>query len=207
MIAGSTYVPLAAPQLLEECLTQVALTAEAIDDPFEQSFFLLVHVPYLQPFIDANKRTARLAANFPFIRDNLRPLTFADVPREALILAHLAVYERREVALLRDVFAWAYERSSARYQAVQRGFGEPDPFRLTHHALIRETIAALVRAGVGVDDLAGPIAPYAARLPAAERPRFHAVLEAELRALHDGNIARYGLRAPEYDAWAARARP
>ena len=206
LIAGSTFIPLDVPQLIEECLTQVIRTAAAIDDPFEQAFFLLVHVPYLQPFVDANKRTARLAANFPFIRDNLRPLTFVDVPRDALIHAHLAVYERRRVDLLRDVFVWAYERSSARYATVQRGLGEPDPFRLVHRALIKETMAALVRAGVGEDALEAAIEPFAGRLPAAERPRFFAVIESELRALHDGNFVRFGLRLSEYEAWAAATR-
>ena len=50
-----------------------------VEDPFEQAFFLMVHIPYLQAFEDVNKRTSRLAANIPFIRDNLRPLSFVDV--------------------------------------------------------------------------------------------------------------------------------
>jgi Fic family protein len=103
-IHGSTFVPLDVPPQVEECLTQIALTAAAIDDAFEQSFFLLVQIPYLQPFIAGNKRTARLAANLPFIRDNLRPLTFVDVPQAAYIEAILAVYELRRVELLQDVF-------------------------------------------------------------------------------------------------------
>jgi fido (protein-threonine AMPylation protein) len=200
-IHGSTFVPLDVPPQVEECLTQIALTAAAIDDAFEQSFFLLVHIPYLQPFIDGNKRTARLAANLPFIRDNLRPLTFVDVPQAAYIEAVLAVYELRRVELLQDVFVWAYERSCARYAAVQKSLGEPDPFRLIHRALIKETLAALVRAGHLADDAVEVSGPFAARLAAADRPRFIAVIEAELRALHDGNYARYGLRPSEFEAW------
>jgi hypothetical protein len=34
-------------------------------DPFEQSFFLLTHIAYLQAFTDVNKRTSRLSANIP----------------------------------------------------------------------------------------------------------------------------------------------
>jgi len=205
-IHGSTFVPLDVPQQVEECLTQIALTAAAIDDPFEQSFFLLVQIPYLQPFVDGNKRTARLAANLPFLRDNLRPLTFVDVPQTSLIEAILAVYELRRVELLRDVFVWAYERSCARYGAVQQSLGEPDPFRFVHRALIKETMGALVRAGHRADEAIEASAPFAARLPAADRPRFIAVIEAELRGLHDGNYARHGLRHSEFEAWAARAR-
>lgn len=205
-IHGSTFVPLDVPQQIEECLTQIALTAAAIDDPFEQSFFLLVHIPYLQPFVDGNKRTARLAANLPFIRDNLRPLTFVDVPQESFIEAILAIYELRRVELMLDVFVWAYERSCARYAAVKKSLGEPDPFRLKHRALIKEAIAAFVRAGQPPDRAIEMVEPFAARLLAADRPRFIAVIEAELRALHDGNYARYGLRPSEFEAWAALVR-
>ncbi len=206
LITGSTYIPTSVPQLLNEALSQIALTAAAIDDPFEQSLFLLIHIPYLQPFIDVNKRTARLAANYPFIACNLRPLAFFDVPREILIEAHLAVYERRDVAPLRDVFVWAYQRSCARYAVVEHDVEKPDPFRLHHRALIKETIATLIRAGHGVDSIREPITPFAARLPRADQPRFIAVIEAELHALHDGNFARFGLRPSEFSAWAAATR-
>ena len=33
----------------------------------------MVHLPYLQPFDDVNKRVSRLAANIPFAHHNLAP--------------------------------------------------------------------------------------------------------------------------------------
>jgi Fic family protein len=62
--------------------------ANRISDPYEQSFFVMVHLPYLQPFADVNKRTSRLAANLPLIRANLCPLTFLDVPEQAYSPSH-----------------------------------------------------------------------------------------------------------------------
>lgn len=205
-IRSATFVPLALPQQIEECLTQVALVADAIRDPFEQGLFLLVQLPYLQPFVGGNKRTARLAANLPLVRDNLRPLTFVDVPESDFIDAVLAVYELSRIELLRDVFVWAYERSCARYAAVQQSLGEPDPFRLAHRALLKETVAALVRAGQGAADIEGAVEPFAARLPPGDRPRFVAVVEAELRGLHEGNFGRYRLLPSEFEAWTLRTR-
>ena len=81
-IGASTYVPTAVPQLIEEMFALLLDRAGAIGDPFEQSFFLMVHVPYLQPFVDVNKRTSRLASNIPLIRRNLVPLSFLDVPEQ-----------------------------------------------------------------------------------------------------------------------------
>jgi Fic family protein len=107
-------------------------TASAIDDPYEQAFFAMVHLPYLQPFDDLNKRVSRLAANIPFIRANLSPLSFTAVPRDVYTQAMLGVYELNRTELLRDVFICGYERSAARYTAIQQSLGEPGPFRLRY---------------------------------------------------------------------------
>ena len=82
LIEGSVFHPLEVPQIIEECFDQILATASAIDDPFEQAFFVMVQLPYLQPFDDVNKRVSRLAANIPLIKANLSPLSFEDVSRE-----------------------------------------------------------------------------------------------------------------------------
>jgi len=68
------------PQMIEECFDQLIIRAQKIHDPYEQAFFLLVQLPYLQAFDDVNKRTSRLAANIPLIINNLCPISFVDVP-------------------------------------------------------------------------------------------------------------------------------
>ncbi len=113
-IDGSVYHPPETPQLVEECFDQLLATAAAITDSFEQSFFVMVQLPYLQPFDDVNKRVSRMAANIPFIRANLSPLSFTDLPRDLYVRATLGVYELNRIELLRDVFIWSYERSAAR---------------------------------------------------------------------------------------------
>ena len=64
-IGGTPYHPLEIPQLIDECFRKILETATAIEDPFEQAFFAMVQLPYLQPFEDVNKRVSRLAANLP----------------------------------------------------------------------------------------------------------------------------------------------
>ncbi|MGE4253402.1 MAG: Fic family protein, partial [Parvibaculaceae bacterium] len=119
-IERSVFHPLEKPQLIEECFEQILGTASAIADPFEQAFFAMVQLPYLQPFDDANKRVSRLAANIPLITRNLSPLSFEGVPRGLYTDAILGIYEMNRVELLRDVFIWAYERSADRYAAVRQ---------------------------------------------------------------------------------------
>lgn len=92
-IGKSVYRPLTVPAQIEEMLDLLLDKANRIEDPFEQSFFVMVHLPYLQPFADVNKRSSRLAANLPLIRANLCPLTFLDVPEQAYNRAVLGVYD------------------------------------------------------------------------------------------------------------------
>ncbi|WP_208249612.1 Fic family protein [Rhizobium sp. T1470] len=201
-IERSAFHPLEVPQLIEEYFDQILATADAIVDPFEQAFFIMVQLPYLQPFDDVNKRVSRLAANIPLIENNLSPLSFADVPRRVYTEAVLGVYELNQIDLLKDLFLWAYERSAARYVAIRQSLGEPDPFRLRYRAELRELVADLIRGRTRRKQAAARIAAWAAeRLDPVDRERFVEITEAELTGLHEGNFARYQIRPSEFAAW------
>lgn len=201
-IERSVFHPLEVPQLIEESFDQILATAAAITNPFEQAFFVMVQLPYLQPFDDVNKRVSRLAANIPLITGNLSPLSFADVPRQAYTEAVLGVYELKKVDLLKDVFIWAYERSAARYSAVRQSLGEPDPFRLRYRDQLREIIGDFIRSRLGRKEAAAWIGDWATKeIVADDRQRFAEVVEAELTSLHEGNFARYRIRPSEFAAW------
>ncbi|MGQ0544979.1 MAG: Fic family protein, partial [Betaproteobacteria bacterium] len=199
-IGGTVYRPLGIPQQVEELFRLVLETAGAIFDPFEQAFFVMVHIPYLQPFADVNKRVSRLAANIPFIKRNLCPLSFVDVPEQAYVEGTLVVYEHARVDLLRDVFMWAYQRSCDQFRAVTGTLPEPDSFRLQYKSELSDIVAQVVRSGTVIDPTA--IGGMARDLvPGDDRPRFVEMVLAELRDLHEGNIARFRLRLGEYRAW------
>jgi hypothetical protein len=202
-IGKSTFHPLELPQLIEECFNQLLETAAAIRDPFEQALFAMVQLPYLQPFDDVNKRVSRLSANIPFIKRNLSPLSFIDVPRSLYTDAVLGVYELNKVDLLRDVFIWAYERSAARYAAVRQSLGEPDPFRFKHKAALRQIVGEVVRGRMNRKAAAAYVAAWVEKndIPEAEREKFRDMAEAELLSLHEGNFARYQIKPSEFAAW------
>jgi hypothetical protein len=201
-IEKSTYHPLEVPQIIEECFDQILATAAAIEDPFEQAFFVMVQLPYLQPFDDVNKRVSRLAANIPFIKANLSPLSFTEVSRSIYTDAVLGVYELNKIDLLKDVFIWAYERSAARYAAVRQSLGEPDPFRLQHRAPLRQIVAEVIRARMDRKAAVAHIAKWVQEnVTPADRERFREMVESELLGLHAGNYARYEIRPAEFAAW------
>jgi hypothetical protein len=200
-ITDSPFIPLGIPQKVEEHFDLLLHKAEGIPDPFEQAFFVMVHLPYLQPFYDVNKRTSRLAANIPLIKANLCPLSFVDVPESAYAEGTLGVYELNQVDLLRDVFVWTYERSCTRYAAVIESVGKPEPIRLAYREELRALVHEMVVAGVFPDP--EELRRWAGENGVADEdvPGFLNNAEADLLNLHPGILSRYRLRNSQFSAW------
>lgn len=201
-ISKSVFHPLEGPQQIETSFLKIMQKATAIIDPYEQSFFVMVHLPYLQPFEDVNKRVSRLASNIPFIKHNLCPLSFIDVPQEIYINGLLGVYELNRTELLRDVFTWAYKRSTLHYSAVRQSLGEPDPFRLCYRQKIGEFVNWVVTNKMKKIEASKWIHQETNKMiPEPEQLQFIEVVETELSNLHEGNIARYRIRPSEFEHW------
>ncbi|HCO19968.1 MAG TPA: cell filamentation protein Fic [Flavobacteriaceae bacterium] len=200
-ITNSVFTPLEIPQLISEYFDLILSKVNQIKDPFEQAFFILVHFPYLQPFDDVNKRLSRLAANIPFNRKNLSPLSFIDVPEDYYIKGMLAVYELNRTDLLKDVFIWAYERSAMRYAAIRQSLGEPDTFRLKYRDEMKNTIVKIILQKAQKDGAIQIIKDDANNLPQNDQAKFIESVETELIGLHDGNFARYKISPSEFKRW------
>ena len=201
-IGRSAYVPTAIPWLIRECFDLILTKANQIQNPYEQALFVLVQIPYLQPFEDVNKRISRLAANIPLFRQNLCPLSFADVPKRLYIEGLLGVYELNDIALFKEVFLWAYRRSASRYKVIQESLGTPDPLRLKHRDLIKQIVKELVLSltnkvstATKLDELLGTT------VETNERSKVINAIERELLGLHEGNIARFKLSLTDFQGW------
>lgn len=201
-ISGSTFIPLDNPYLLEEYFDEILGRAENIVDPFEQSFFALVHLPYLQPFADVNKRVARLAANIPFIKTNLSPLSFLDVQAQDYAHATLAVYELNDVSLLRDLYLDAYERSVQRYQAVASSVGPPNRLKLKYRDQIKDVARHIILNLLPQTAAKTWIEEFTKReIPTEDQSEFHSVTLQEVFSIHEGNFARFKVRPSQFEKW------
>ena len=199
-ISGTVFYPLAMPQQLEDFFRLTLDKAKAIPDPFEQAFFLLVQLPYLQPFEDVNKRVARIGANIPLIKQNLCPLSFVDVPERAYVEGILGVYELNKIELLRDVFVWAFERSCQRYLAITKDLAAPDPLKIQYRQEIIQAVQEVVNGRVSlskqvITDLSRKL------VPETDRTAFAKILDQAFSNLHEGSVARYRLRRYDYLDW------
>lgn len=203
-ITNSVFTPLGIPQLIEESFDLILAKASQIENPFEQAFFVLVQIPYLQPFDDVNKRVSRLTANIPLNRHNLAPLSFIDVPEESYIKGILGIYELNRVELFKDVFLWAYERSALRYAAIRQSLGEPDPFRMKYREEIRAIVNYIVSNAMEKEAASKVIKSEVKKLPEPDQFRLAEVVETELLGLHEGNFVRYRIRPSEFTAWKKR---
>jgi len=165
----------------------------------------MVHIPYLQPFEDVNKRLARLGANLSLVKSNLCPLTFLDVPERAYMDAILGVYEMNRIELLRDLFVWAYERSTQQYMKVKSSLKEPDPVRLKYREQTHEILGMVVRE-LKIPARKAVIVFAAAHVNRDDQSLFVDMVMDDLRRLHEGVITRYRIRPSEFAIWKKAVR-
>src|SRR3990167_2926907 len=192
-VGGSTYIPFEDPKKLEQQLEKIARKASQIKDPYEQSIFLLIHISYLQAFVDVNKRTARLSANISLIRGNLVPLAFNDVRVEDYMSAMIAIYELQNVRPLVDLYVYSYLRTCAAYDSTIKAM-DFDEIRVRYRQDRREVVRnVILQAFIGeemekfVDAEANELVPTTVRADFVED-----VLE-DLEQMDESRLAGLGV--------------
>lgn len=193
-ISYSSYRPLDDAITIDEEFDVLIHKAGQITDPFEQSFFLLVHIPYLQAFADINKRTSRIAANVPLLRADLAPMSFVTMDDAEYINGLIGVYELNNVALLREVYIDSYLASAEKYRVLRAEVETPDKAALAYRDFVREAVRRCVLdfKGFRADAVAAMAAE--AGIPEADRAAVVAYVGQQVRGLHEGNAIRYRLR-------------
>lgn len=147
LVSGTTYVPLEGRVRLAQQLDELLFKARDIEDPFEQSFFLLGHVSYLQAFVDVNKRVARLTSIVPLIQHDYVPQSFVDADKSDYMKALICFYEFNEVQPLAELYCWSYLRTCQHYDTSVQvlGFDEIAVlYRAQRRALVAEIVRSLV---------------------------------------------------------------
>lgn len=201
-IGGTVYQPTAIPQIINDCFQKILYSAKQIKDPFEQAFFMMVHIPYLQPFEDLNKRVSRISSNIPLIKHNLSPLSFIDVPKDDYMSGILAIYELNKIDLIRDIFIWAYERSAQKYKLVQNIIGEPNIIGIKYKKELFDIIHHIVQNNIQGKQMIELIKKFATKnIHLQDKDKFIQMVESELMSLHEGNIAIYDISRDYFLKW------
>ncbi len=193
-ISHSCYRPLEDHFAIKEEFEILIAKAAAITDPFERSFFLLVHIPYLQAFDDINKRTSRVSSNIPLLQAGLGPMSFLTVDDRAYIDGLLGVYELNNVSLLREVYIDAYLASADRYRVLRAEVETPEKAALVYRDFVREAVRRCVLDWKAFRPRQIKEMTAHADIPQEDREDVVNYVGQEVRSLHEGNVIRYRLR-------------
>ena len=202
-VGASSYIPLDRPSELERRLRQIADKAMAINEPYEQSLFLLVHVAYLQAFTDVNKRTSRLAANIPLVTRNRVPLSFNAIEKDDYASAMLVVYELNDPRPLMELYRASYLRGSQEYDATAEALGV-DAVRVRYRGQRRDVLRGVIQERLAGQALMSRLREAAEAIPAADRPAYLEDLEEDVRELSPQRLAGLGVTREEYQRWRDR---
>lgn len=200
-VSGTTYAPLEGRERLSRLLSQLLEKARRIDDPFEQSFFLLGHLSYLQAFVDVNKRTARLASIIPLITHDYVPQSFTDVDKDDYLRATIVFYELNEVGPLAELYSWSYGRSCQHFDVAAQvvGFDEIAAlYRAQRRALVADVVCAMVPPGEVPAYLDAHLPP---QVEGQHEKKFRRDVLSELEHLDVSRIGGLGITREQLQNW------
>lgn len=193
-ITNTAYSPLAVPQQIDEQFKLLVQKANEIASPFEQSIFLLVGLSYLQPFIDVNKRTARLAANIPLFKAGLCPLSYRHMDNARYMGGLLLFYETLNADGITAAFVDGYEKSSSvlksHYEEHRR---KPDRVDLAYRRGTNQVIREVILYGKSADDRERIVTRWLATAPEEDRDQLLERINAKLEHIGTDEAALYGV--------------
>lgn len=104
-ITGTVYIPPKDLQEIKSRLSEILFNQEYYANPLERAIFLHCNIARLQPFIDGNKRTARMIESIVLMNANIIPVYSS---KDSDILSYrkglIAFYETEDYKLYADYF-------------------------------------------------------------------------------------------------------
>lgn len=108
-ITGTNYKPLDNEFHIKEAIESMCNLINSKDNIFEKALIALSLISYIQPFMDGNKRTARIISNAILIKNNHCPISFRTVDSIDYKKAMLIFYEQNNIFHLKNIFIEQFE--------------------------------------------------------------------------------------------------
>ena len=108
-ISGTNYRPLDNEFQISEALKNSCDVINLKESAFEKALLALVLISYIQPFMDGNKRTARIVSNAILINEKHCPLSFRTVDSIEYKKAMLLFYEQNNISSFKEIFINQFE--------------------------------------------------------------------------------------------------
>ena len=114
-ISGTNYCPLDNEFQISEALRNSCDVINAKSSVFEKALLALVLISYIQPFMDGNKRTARIVSNAILMNEKHCPLSFRSVNSLDYKKAMLLFYEQNNISHFKEIFINQFEFAVEKY--------------------------------------------------------------------------------------------
>lgn len=108
-ISGTNYRPLDNQFQIIEALENTCQLINEKSNPFEKSLLALVLISYIQPFVDGNKRTARIISNALLMDAGCCPISYRTVDSIDYKKAMLIFYEQNNISSFKKIYIDQYE--------------------------------------------------------------------------------------------------
>ncbi len=108
-ISGTNYKPLDNEFQIKEALRNTCDIINGKESVFEKALLALVLISYIQPFVDGNKRTARIVSNAILMNYKHCPLSFRTVDSIDYKKAMLLFYEQNNISNFKEIFINQFE--------------------------------------------------------------------------------------------------
>ena len=108
-ISGTNYRPIDNQFQIKEALSLTCDLINTRENVFEQALLALILISYIQPFVDGNKRTARIVSNAILLNHKYCPLSFRTVDSIDYKKAMLLFYEQNNITAFKRIFIEQFE--------------------------------------------------------------------------------------------------
>ena len=114
-ITGTNYHPLDNEFQIREAMHATCDLINSKSNVFEKALLALLLLSYIQPFMDGNKRTARITSNALLIANGYCPLSFRTVDSIDYKKAMLIFYEQNNLHAFKQIFISQFEFAVSEY--------------------------------------------------------------------------------------------
>ena len=108
-ISGTNYRPLDNEFQIKEAVNDMCNLINGKSNVFEKALLAVLLISYIQPFVDGNKRTARIVSNAILINNKYCPISFRTVDSIDYKKAILLFYEQNNISHFKEIFLNQFE--------------------------------------------------------------------------------------------------
>jgi len=114
-ITGTIYKPLDNDHHIREAVEKMIKAVNKTENPFGKALIVHSLIPYIQPFADGNKRTARMLTNAVLLAYNLFPLSYRSLNEDEFKKALILFYEQLSIIAVKKLFIEQFLFASSTY--------------------------------------------------------------------------------------------